>query len=147
MLDDVSTPVSQPIACTSDSSLPILHGRLGHPPLPILKRVCPNVGSVSHLECEACQFGKHHRVSYSPRINKRVIIPFDVIHSDVWGPCSMLSKFGYRYFVIFVDDFLRVTWLYFMKNRSELFSIFCTFYVEIQNQFTSSIRCVDQNGS
>ena len=45
-----------------------------------------------------------------------------------------------RYFVTFMDDHSRVSWLYLMKSRSELFSIFCAFYAEIKNHFNVSIR-------
>ncbi|MCR2848031.1 transposase family protein, partial [Weizmannia coagulans] len=44
------------------------------------------------------------------------------------------------YFVTFVDDFSRVTWLYLMKSRSEVFSHLCAFYAEIQNHFHISVQ-------
>ncbi|MCR2848077.1 transposase family protein, partial [Weizmannia coagulans] len=47
---------------------------------------------------------------------------------------------GVRYFVTFVDDFSRMTWLYLMKNHSELFSHFCAFHVEIQTQFKLPVK-------
>ena len=46
-----------------------------------------------------------------------------------------MSPTGFKYFVTFVDDFSRVTWLYLMKSRPELFSHFTAFCVEIQTQF------------
>ena len=51
-----------------------------------------------------------------------------------------MAKFGFRYFVTFVDDFSRMTWVYFMKNLSELFSHFSTFYNEIKTQFNASVQ-------
>ena len=100
----------------------------------------PHFQKLSHLNCESCQFAKHHRSSYVPRINKRATSPFEVIHSDVWGPCLVLSKSGFRYFVTFIDDYSRVTWLYLMRNRSELLSIFSAFCAEIKTQFNVSVR-------
>lgn len=35
----------------------------------------------------------------------------------------------------FIDDYSRLTWLYLMKDRSELFSIFTAFCAEISTQF------------
>ena len=42
---------------------------------------------------------------------------------------------GFQYFITFVVDYLRTTWLYLMKNRSELFSHFRAFCAEIHTQF------------
>ena len=46
-----------------------------------------------------------------------------------------MSPTGFKYFVTFVDDFSRVTWLYLMNSRSELFSHFTAFCAKIQTQF------------
>ena len=71
----------------------------------------------------------------NPKVNKRASAPFELVHSDVWSPCPVMSPTGFNYFVTFVDDFSRVTWLYLMKSRSELFSHFSVFCSEIQTQF------------
>ena len=52
----------------------------------------------------------------------------------MWGPCLVVSLTGFRYFITFVDDYSRTTWLYLMKSRSELFSHF-SFCAEIHTQF------------
>ena len=46
-----------------------------------------------------------------------------------------MSPIGFRYFVTFVDDYLQTTWLYLMKNRSNLFFHFRAFCAEIHTQF------------
>ena len=51
------------------------------------------------------------------------------------GSCPVVSPTGFRYFVTFVDDYSRTTWLYLMKNLYELFSNFRAFYVEIPTKF------------
>ena len=86
-----------------------LHYRLGHPSLPLLKKLYPQSSSLSLLNCELCQYAKLHRVHLSPRFNKRASAPFELVHYDVWGPCPVLSPTEFKYFVTFVDDFSRVT--------------------------------------
>ena len=81
------------------------HCRLGHPSLPVLKKLCPQFDNLPSLDCESCHFAKHHRSSLGPRINKRAESLFKLVHFDVWGPCPVTSKTGFRYFVTFVDDF------------------------------------------
>lgn len=61
------------------------------------------------LDYESCQFTKNHRLSSSPRGNKRARVPFELVYFDVWGPCPILSKPGFKYFVTFVDDYSCVT--------------------------------------
>ena len=77
----------------------------------------------------------HHYLHSSPKVNKQASAPFELVHLDVWGPCPVVFPTGVRYFVTFVNDYSRTTWLYLMKNRSELFSYFRAFYTEIHAQF------------
>ena len=127
--------VPRPIACSRVTTPFETHCRLGHPSLPLLKKLCPQFSNLLSLDCESCQFAKHHRLSYSPRVNKPASAPFQLVHSDVWGPCPVMSPTGFRYFVTFVDDYSRTTWLYLMKNCFELFSHFHAFCAEIHTHF------------
>ena len=62
--------VSKPIACSKVTTPFETHCQLGHPSLPLLKKLCPRFLSQLSLDCESCQFAKHHRFSYNPRVNK-----------------------------------------------------------------------------
>ena len=77
---------------------------------------------------------------FASRHDSRVSSPFYLVHSDIWGPINTPSLLGFRYFVIFVDDYSRVTYLYLMKKRSEMYSIFKSFYMEIKTQFNASLH-------
>ena len=80
--------------------------------------------TLSSLVCESYQLEKHTHVSFPKRLNNRVKSPFELVHTDVWGPCRTASTIGFQYFVTFIDDYSRCTWLFLMKNRAELYSIF-----------------------
>lgn len=129
-----------PVACVSSDSPNLIHCRLGHPSLNKLKEMVPQLSKIKSLECESCQLGKHVRASFPQVAHCQSTLPFDLVHSDVWGPSRVSSILGFRYFVIFIDDFSRCTWIYLMKERSELFTIFEKFCTEIRNQFNQSIR-------
>ncbi|KAH7845799.1 hypothetical protein Vadar_006185 [Vaccinium darrowii] len=123
------------------------HCRLGHPSLENLKRLEPSCSHVDALPCEICEFSKHLKVSFYPRVESRASRPFKLVHSDIWGPMHVPNIFGFQYYVIFVDDFSRVTYLYLMKMRSELSSIFKSFYMEIKTQFDTCICIFRSNNA
>ena len=75
--------VTRPIAYSRVTTPFKTHCRLGHPSLPLLKKSCPQFSSLSSLDCESCQFSKHHRLSSRPRVNKLAGAPFELVHSDV----------------------------------------------------------------
>ena len=80
--------VPRPIACFGVTTPFETHCRLGHPSLPLLKKLYPQFSSLSSLECESCQFAKHHHLHSSPRVNKQASAPFELVHSYVWGSLS-----------------------------------------------------------
>ena len=51
-----------------------------------------------------------------------------------------MSPTGFRYFVTFVDNYSRTTWLYLMKIHSELFSHFCAFCAKFHTRFHISVQ-------
>ncbi|XP_057495256.1 retrovirus-related Pol polyprotein from transposon TNT 1-94 isoform X3 [Actinidia eriantha] len=131
----------------SDSStekILLWHHRLGHPSFYLLQYLFPSLLSnknVSTLKCESCELGKHHRASFYPSINKS-IIPFTLIHTDVWGPSRVASLKGHRWFVSFVDDCSRTTWVYLMKDKSEVHAIFKVFHKMICTQYGALVKVV-----
>ena len=128
------------VACSKVVTLFELHCHLGHPSLSLLKKLNPQFSSLSSLNCESCQYIKLHHVHLSPRVNKRASAPLELVHSEVWGPCPVLSPTRFKYFVNFVDNFSHVTWLYLIKSRSELFLILEPFVLEFKNNFMSMFK-------
>ena len=94
---------------------------------------------VFKISCEAYQLGKHHRATYNSSFNKNTI-PFSLIHIDVWGPSPILN--GYKWFITFIDDYARTTWVYLMKDKSDVFSIFKAFHKMISTQFSTIVKIV-----
>ena len=126
------TSLSSPIACISTDAPLLIHSRLGHLSLSKFEKMVPRFSTLSSLACESCQLGKHTRVLFPKRLNNRAKSHFELVHTDVWGPCWTASTLGFQYFVTFINDYSRCTWLFLMKNQAELFSIFQKFYAEIQ---------------
>lgn len=122
----------------------LLHRRLGHPSFGYLHHLFPDLFSTeehSSFKCETCILAKSHRVPYHVSNTQREM-PFSLIHSDVWGPSPIVTTNGNRWFVIFVDDCTRMTWLYLLKRKDEVFDVFQSFYIMIQTQFSVKIKAL-----
>ena len=144
ILDELEehTPRQVVYSTQSDQRAILLHRRLGHPSFHILKSVYPTLfkgANIETLTCEACQFAKHKRASF-PQSTHRYLTPFECIHSDVWGPCSTLGLLHHKWFILFVDDFTRYTWVYLLKSKTEIPSIITLFCEMVYNQFHKKIK-------
>ena len=118
------------------------HRRLGHPSFSYMKHLLPNLFSNLHdldFKCETCILAKSHRVPFSISLNKSEV-PFTLIHSDVWGPSPITTISGNHWFVTFIDDCTRMTWLYLLKHKDEVFGVFQAFHAMIQTQFSAKAQ-------
>ncbi|KAL0548477.1 hypothetical protein IC582_012930 [Cucumis melo] len=117
------------------------HFRLGHPNFTYMQYLFPHLFSkldVSSLSCDVCIRAKQHRVSF-PSQPYKPTQPFNLIHSDVWGPSKVTTSSGKRWFITFIDDHTRLTWVYLITDKSEVSSIFQNFYHTIKTQFHTKI--------
>ena len=65
---------------------------------------------------------------------------FELIHFDLWGPSPVASIGGSRYFVVFIDDYFRYSWIFPMKSRSEILPIYNNFAKMVETQFSKHIK-------
>lgn len=96
------------------------------------------------IVCSSCQLGKSKRQSFSSstRISTH---PLQLIHTDVWtSPVPSVS--GYKYYVIFIDDFSRFSWIYPLYAKSEVFDQFVKFKLMVENQFSTTIKQLQSDG-
>ncbi|KAL4035407.1 hypothetical protein IC575_004092 [Cucumis melo] len=126
---------------TSKQDCMLWHFRLGHPNFTYMQYLFPHLFSkldVSSLSCDVYIRAKQHRVSF-PSQPYKPTQPFNLIHSDVWGPSKVTTSSGKRWFVTFIDDHTRLTWVYLITDKSEVPSIFQNFYHTIKTQFHTKI--------
>jgi hypothetical protein len=58
----------------------------------------------------------------------------------VFGPLLVPSLRKYVYYVSFIDDFSRNTWMYFLKKKFEVFDRFKEFKALVENQTEKIIK-------
>ena len=66
--------------------------------------------------CRGCALGKYTKTAF-PSSDSRSAGVLDLIHFDLCGPMSSVSLRGYEYYVTFIDDHSRKTWIYFLKSK------------------------------
>jgi hypothetical protein len=122
------------------------HACLGHPSSSIVMFVLNKNNLPSSREsldesvCDACQQAKSHQLPYpkSICISKS---PLELIFSNVWGPtCDSIGR--NKYYVSFIDDFSKFTWIYLLKNKSEVFQKFKEFKALVERLFDKKILAV-----
>ncbi|GJV83550.1 RNA-directed DNA polymerase, eukaryota [Tanacetum coccineum] len=106
----------------SSSAFYLWHSRLVHVSGSRL-RFLASTGALEKLDahdisdCSGCKLAKFSALPFDNSVSSSNA-PFDLVHSDVWGPSPIYTKGGSRYYVSFIDDFTRYTWVYLMKRRS-----------------------------
>ncbi|KAG7594088.1 Integrase catalytic core [Arabidopsis thaliana x Arabidopsis arenosa] len=136
------TKLSTPLASHFSSILvnannAIWHARLGHPHYRALGLLLPSV-SFKNDECEACILGKHCK-SVFPKSNTIYENCFDSVHSDVWtSPC--LSRENQKYFVTFIDEKSKYTWLTLLPSKDRVLEAFTNFQNYVTNHYNAKIK-------
>jgi hypothetical protein len=100
------------------------------------------VDDKSNIEsvCDACQKGKMHQLPYSSSSSVSHS-PLELVFSDVWGPA--LESVGiFKYYVSFIDDFSKFTWIYLIKHKSEVIQCFSDFQNLVERLFDRKIKAV-----
>ena len=73
-----------------------------------------------------------HKLSFPKHVSSTTFT-LESVHSDVRGPAPIVSVLEHKFYVIFVDDFTRFTWLFLLKHKSDLFSVFLHFKPLVEN--------------
>jgi hypothetical protein len=83
--------------------------------------------------CNACQLAKSHQLPYNNSVH-RSEFPLELVFSDVWGPAPT-SVGGYKYYISFIDDFSKFSWLYLMHDHLKL-----TYILAVPNPCSTPFR-------
>ncbi|KAI0998119.1 hypothetical protein K3495_g10069 [Podosphaera aphanis] len=122
---------------TSFASYLHAHKCFGHPSQTAMensKKLYPNIISnqPAGFHCPFCQLSKStHRSEKSSQ--KRAKYPQGITHSDLSGKFSVESFGGKRYYIIFIDDYSRYAWVYFLRDKSDAYQAIREFMLRIRN--------------
>lgn len=71
-----------------------------------------------YVPCDSCHFTKQRKLLI-PNSTTRSSAPFDILHTDLWGPFSTMLTLGHKYFLTLVDDYTQYTWVIFLKTKNQ----------------------------
>ena len=68
----------------------------------------------------------------------------EMVHSDTYRPFRTTSRARTKSFVLFMDDYTRMVWCYFMESKTEMLQAFEKFKASTEKHFRDKIlrfRC------
>jgi hypothetical protein len=133
-------PSTSAHSCSLATTSSLWHHRLGHlgsSSLATLRSMSViSYNKSSSCLCHACQLGKHVRLPFSHSTSVTTA-PFDLLHCDVWTS-PVLSNFGFKYYLVLLDDFSHYCWSFPLRHKSEVHRHIVEFIAYAQTQFGST---------
>ena len=97
------------------------------------KKLLECVKGVHIKKYSDCLAGKQHRVAFKSQPPHKKPEVLDLVHSDVCK-MSVRSMGGAKYFVTFIDDFSRKVWVYVLKTKDQVLSVFKQLQVSVERE-------------
>ena len=123
-------------------SVSLWHSRLAHVGISTMKRMIKcglfSCDVDNFKKCEICIKSKMVKKPFHSV--KRTSQLLDLIHTDICEMNGMLTRGGNRYFITFIDDCSRFTYVYLVKTKDEAFNVFKAYKAEVENQLGRKIK-------
>ena len=108
----------------------------------LLKGKLPELKFIDFDMCETYILGEQKKVSFlkigkTPKAEK-----LELVYTDLWGPSPVASLGGLRYYIIFIDESSRKVWVYFLKNKSDVFEIIKKWKAMVETETCLNIKCL-----
>jgi hypothetical protein len=91
--------------------------------------------------CKHCQQGKQTKTRFKSK-EYSMTRSLEIVHIDLVGPTTTNGLKGEKYFMLLVDDYTKLTAIFFLKNKSEDFENFKIYKEMVENEMDSKIKCL-----
>ena len=88
---------------------------------------------------KAVHMARYNRLLF-PTISWRAKAPLELVHANILGPTKNLSLGEKRYFILFVNDYSHIMWVYFQKKKSKAFFPLYAIQTLTENQSGHSFK-------
>lgn len=136
------------IANKGEANAMLWHRRFGHLNHETLRKLNNSTNGIDVngdgtqiKNCKVCALAKQHREPF-PISQTRSTKVLELVHTDLCGPMENKTLGGARYMLTFTDDFSRKTFLYFLKEKSQVFKTFVEFKNFVETQTESRLKCL-----
>ena len=135
-----STSQAHLVHLHDSSKADLWHKRLGHYHLQGMRRMMqygavrglPNI-PITNSPCSSCISGKQSRKSIPKTKSTMSTSLLQLVYSDVAGLFRVRSLGGVRYFLIFIDDYSKRTWVYLLSSKDQVLEKFKIFHQEVEH--------------
>jgi transposase InsO family protein len=104
-------------------------------------REMPQITKPTNTLCKHCQQGKQTKTRFKSK-EYSMTRPLEIVHTDLVGPTTTKGLKGDKYFMLLVDDYTRMTAVFFLRNKSEAFENFKVYKEMVENEMDSKIKCL-----
>ena len=85
---------------------------------------------------------KQKRVSFVKTGKENKSEKLELVHIDLWGPTQVSSLGGSHYYVTFIDDAKIKLWVYFLRQKSDVFQTFKKWKCLVENKTGKKLKCL-----
>jgi transposase InsO family protein len=104
-------------------------------------REMPQITKPTNTLCKHCQQGKQTKTRFKSK-EYSTTRPLEIVHTDLVVPTKTKGLKGEKYFMLLVDDYIRMIGVCFLKNKSEAFENFKIYKEMVENEMDSKIKCL-----
>ena len=85
--------------------------------------------------------GKFVKTTFHEKENRALVI-LERVHTDMCGPFSVASTTKYKCYMIFIDEFSRKCWIYFMQKKDQTFLKFLEFKALVEKDTGKHVKAL-----
>jgi hypothetical protein len=102
----------------------------------------------SNLICASCRHGKMITAFHSPINIVMIEQPGQLLHMYTVGPSRVRSVGGKWYVLVIVDYYSCYSWVFFLKNKYEVFEHFQSLALRLNNEHPNCLKAIyNDNGT
>ncbi|KAI3509102.1 hypothetical protein L1887_24128 [Cichorium endivia] len=157
---DINHNTPENITClfskASEQNAMLWHRRLGHANAKNLNRLANNdlvqglpiKDFITFQKCVACAQRKHCWKPHKPKMINSIDSLLRLLDMDLFGLDNVLNINRSSYCLVIIYDYSHFTWVFFLKNKSEIAELVMKFITLIENQTNLKTKVIrSENGT